>query len=65
MKFLLLSLAFLGSFAPANRNWARLQGTLKTGVAGDMSGKVPEDYQDLVREYFQVINKQTGGAEAP
>jgi hypothetical protein len=51
---------FSGLFTPANRNWARVQGTLKTGVAGDRSGDVPEDYQELVREYFQAIHKQTG-----
>jgi hypothetical protein len=55
--------AFGGILTPAGRDWARVKGTLKSGVEGDLNNKVPEDYQELVREYFQSINRQT--AESP
>ena len=46
-------------FSPVSRDWARVQGTLKTGLSGDHAGKVPDDYSDLVRDYFQALRDES------
>ncbi|MFO1492734.1 MAG: hypothetical protein U1F87_17900 [Kiritimatiellia bacterium] len=43
-----------------SRDWADVRGTLKSGLSGDHAGKVPDDYSDLVRDYFQALRDESG-----
>jgi hypothetical protein len=39
------------------RDWEKIRRSLKSNVGAEGSGGVPEDYRDLVRDYFENMAK--------
>jgi hypothetical protein len=44
--------------AEAMKNWQRVRGQVKSGVATESKGATPDEYKDLVKRYFEEIAKR-------